>query len=237
MLTVNGEKEGEILRKFQERVSDVEPRLDEITCLRFLVAREFDLDASENMLRQTLQWRKTVGIENYTKWTIPDLRHEFEFEVTGVSHNGGPVMWIPLGRWNARYWVERQRAEDIRYFAYHILETALTKIHEMGCKGQAVVILGMETLTYYKVAHIDTLKELHNGFSTLERSYPEIIEALVIVNATWIFNIGFNFIKPILSARTLAKLNVYGSDRKIWLPALRAAVPDSAIPSDYLQEK
>lgn len=53
--------------------------------------------------------------------------------------------------------------------------------------------------------------------------------------APWMFSIAFSFIKPILSPKTLGKIQVFNSEREKWLPALRQLMPDSAIPSDYLK--
>src|SRR5687768_9589864 len=65
------------------------------------------------------------------------------------------VLWVPVGRWNARYHIERGKQQEVTHYGIHILETALTKMKELNNK-QVVAILGIETLTYYKVSHLNS---------------------------------------------------------------------------------
>ncbi|XP_021950033.1 putative SEC14-like protein 6 [Folsomia candida] len=222
-----------LLREFQSRVADLEQ--DEDTCLRFLTAREFKIHLAEEMMRNSVEWRKTIGIDNYLNWVVSEAKEEDHiFKITGVNHNGGPVLWVPLGTWLARYWVERGKQEETTLYGYRILETAFREMKSRNNK-KIVAILGIETLTYYKVSHVPTLKVLYAAFQSLEQNYPEILQSLIIVNAPWMFSIAFSFIKPILSPKTLGKIQVFNSEREKWLPALRQLMPDSAIPSDYLK--
>jgi len=52
--------------------------------------------------------------------------------------------------------------------------------------------------------------------------------------APWVFTIAFNFIKPILSQRTLDKIQVFGSDKSQYVPRLQELCEDSVIVPQYL---
>jgi hypothetical protein len=64
------------------------------------------------------------------------------------------VIWMPLGRWNGRGWIEKGYKEDITKMRYYILETIMHHI-ELSSAHQCIVIFGIEGLTYWKAAHVE----------------------------------------------------------------------------------
>ena len=61
------------LTAFRERLSDLAPLeqhwADDACLLRYLRARDYDLDKAEKLLRDTLEWRQSYGIDSIT----PDM--------------------------------------------------------------------------------------------------------------------------------------------------------------------
>jgi len=77
------------------------------------------------------------------------------------------VLWLPMGTWKGRYWMERGKKDDIlRHVGFRILESLLIQIKAQGDK-QAVVIFGMEELTYYKVAHLEGKNDCNHFFKQI----------------------------------------------------------------------
>jgi len=63
------EDELKVLKEFQVKLEDITDSQDkkfcDIPCLiRYLVARDFDLKKSEDLLRGTLKWRKEFGVDS-----------------------------------------------------------------------------------------------------------------------------------------------------------------------------
>jgi len=65
------------------------------------------------------------------------------------------VVWLPLGSWKARHWVEQGKKDEITRYVFHILERVLQQVEKNG-NVRATVIFGMEELTYWKVSHMDS---------------------------------------------------------------------------------
>uniref|UniRef100_A0A8C0WKS0 CRAL/TRIO N-terminal domain-containing protein n=1 Tax=Castor canadensis TaxID=51338 RepID=A0A8C0WKS0_CASCN len=62
--------------QFRENIQDVLPALpnsDDYFLLRWLRARNFDLQKSEAMLRKHVEFRKQKDIDNITSWQPPEL--------------------------------------------------------------------------------------------------------------------------------------------------------------------
>nr|XP_020762756.1 SEC14-like protein 3 isoform X2 [Odocoileus virginianus texanus] len=94
-------KQAETLAKFRENVQDVLPALpnpDDYFLLRWLRARNFDLQKSEAMLRKYMEFRKTMDIDHILEWQPPELGRKietivmiFDCEGLGLKH-----FWKPL---------------------------------------------------------------------------------------------------------------------------------------------
>ena len=61
------EDQKETLAVFQERMSDLTGKArefcDDAELVRYLRARDYKVDAAEKLLRETLKWRETSGVE------------------------------------------------------------------------------------------------------------------------------------------------------------------------------
>lgn len=49
------------------------------------------------------------------------------------------------------------------------------------------------------------------------------------VAAPWVFTIGYNFIKGIITKKTLEKIHIFGTHRDEWMAELRHKFPESSI--------
>ncbi|ODM99132.1 SEC14-like protein 2 [Orchesella cincta] len=226
VIKVENEEERQILKQLQARTKDLHQ--DDATLLRFLRARDNNIVKAEEMLRKCLEWRKNHEISTILKWKMPTFLDEaLPFEFRGVDNNGGPVAWLPLGRWRGRHLIEGGKKQDCLRAAYYMFELCLHHVRKNGNRP-TFVIFGMEQLSFYQISHLETMQTFFYGFQQLEQNYPEILRKLYCINA-------FAFVKPVMSPRTLAKIEVYGSDKKKWLPLLLDSMPRDIIPPEYLE--
>jgi len=234
MIRAEGEDEIRNLEEFKKRVDDL--KQDDVTCIRFLRAREQNLDKAESMLRRCLKWREDVEISKYVSWRPSNpVMEDTTFYSTGNDFEGRPVFWLPMGRWNTRTLVEKGFKEDVSQLRYYILETLMEKLRNSSVH-QCIVIFGVEGLTYWKVAHLDTMQMMMDSFHDLALYYPEIIKSMFVINTPWYFPYVLTFIKPILSQRTTKKLHIFNSDKKKWMAALLDVMPRESIPKEYLED-
>ncbi|CAG7833049.1 unnamed protein product, partial [Allacma fusca] len=70
------------------------------------------------------------------------------------------------------------------------------------------------------------------GVKRFEANYPEILKASIGINAPRIFALMFGLIKPLLTPRTLEKVQIWGSNSNKWKVALLKIIPaDQLLPA------
>ncbi|ELW66536.1 RING finger protein 215 [Tupaia chinensis] len=94
-------KQAETLAKFRENVQDVLPALpnpDDYFLLRWLRARNFDLQKSEAMLRKYMEFRKTMDIDHILDWQPPEVIQKYmPGGLCGYDRDGCPVWYDIIG--------------------------------------------------------------------------------------------------------------------------------------------
>jgi hypothetical protein len=228
---VESDTEQELVNQLLKNTSDLEP--DEETLLRFLRAREHDIVKAEDMLRKSVTWRKDNDVISYLNYTSPPvIKDNFIFNIGPCDNEGRPVVWVPIGRWNPKPVFDKGMKEECVKFRLFLYETVREAAKSVGA-SQVFVVMGLEGLTYDKVANLETMHLLYSSLKELEANYPEILKTCIVINAPWIFPMAYNFFKPIFSRRTLNKLKVFDSDRTKWLPQLLEYMPMSSVPEAY----
>ncbi|CAL8080508.1 unnamed protein product [Orchesella dallaii] len=227
-LKVESEKEQETLNKFKEVTADL--KVDDETLIRFMRAREWDLNRAEDMLRKSIKWREDNNVSSYLSYEPPEyLKEDFVFEMLPTDNEGRPVVYVPLGRWNARQWVEKGLKDDCLKFRFYIFEIVAERTRQVNASS-ITLILDLAELTYYKCASLETMQLLYYGLKDLEANYPEILKTCYMINAPWLFPTAYNFFKPIFSQRTLNKFKIFDSDRNNWHAKLMEVMTDESLP-------
>jgi len=232
MLKPIDDKESAALARFRELTSDLNQ--DEDVSLKFLRAREGNLEKAEEMLRKSVKWRSDKNIGQFLKWKPPPkLEKDFgyTYRFTGFTNEGTPVFWIPLGDFKSKECIENGLKEDMLHWVYHFLEEAVRFAKSLE-ESQVVFLLECKNLSVRQVLHRESMQILYGAFQDLEMNYPEIIRTLYVVNAPKIFSIVYKLIKPILSARTISKIQIFDDDKKVWKEALMSKMPETSIPEE-----
>lgn len=222
-------KETAALEEFRKVCDDLKP--DELTLLRFLRAREGDVQKAEEMLRKSVQWRKDNDVSTYLNWQLPTpIANDFKFHYIGVDNEGYAVMYLPIGRWNIRDKIEAGYKEDAFKFRFHLLEFFMHYVNKTK-QHQFVIILDLAECSYRKVAHMETVQVLLSAFRDFEANYPERLRSAFVINAPWVFSYIYAFVKPLLSGHTLSKVKIFDANESQWKPALMEKIPEQIIPA------
>ncbi|XP_021967002.2 SEC14-like protein 4 isoform X2 [Folsomia candida] len=219
---------------FEEfRTLTVDLNVDETTRLRFLRARDLNVKRGEEMLRRSVEWRESNEIETISKWEIPsEILKEFRMYFTGLDEQGYPVYLIPLGRWDGRKILGKGLKEESIKFMYRTLETIMAACRDLGVTKFSVIV-DNDGLTLWKCAHWDSIESSIRVIKDFESNYPETLVNAYLVNTPTVFWQAFKFIKPVLAGNTLAKINIFDSDKKKWSAALLERIPKDALPNEY----
>jgi len=227
------EIETESFEQFKKAVGDL--KQEDQVLIRFLRARNYDIGNAESMIRNAIQWRKDMDIENFIKWDFPKYYNDdIGYSFHGKDREGAPILWIPVGKWNGKNLVENGEGENLLRWGFVMMERGLKASSETNSQGQVVVDL--EGLSYSQVSHVASLKLFYQGCQRVEQCYPELIKSVTIINAPWVFTIGFNFIKGIITRKTMAKLQIFGSNRDQWLGELLGKFPSESIIPELVKD-
>ncbi|CAL8144981.1 unnamed protein product [Orchesella dallaii] len=227
MLYLPTGEETVILQQFKKVVQDLGQ--NDVVLIRFLRARDYDLDNAETMLRNAVEWRKEIGVDNYLKWTFPPNYYSYlKYQIFGKDYNGVPICWLSVGKWPVKQLVEKEETEQVSRYIYTIMEKSVQKTAECGTPGY--LIIDMDGLTYTQATHIPSLKIAFHVFQKLEQCYPEIIAKMWIINAPWIFSFAWNFVKGVFAQRTLEKITIFGCKEEWHAEFLRMIPRESIVP-------
>jgi hypothetical protein len=180
------------LKKFRERVDDIlKPEHNDVYLLRWLRARKFDLDKSEQMLRRHMDCRQKWDLDNVVAWETPEVLSLYQpGEFFGEDREGYPVYYDVTGNMDFKGLLKSAKKYDIIRKVLRNGEIC-TRIFEEQSKKHGKLIdlvtvvmdlngLGLHNL--WKPA-LDLFIEIAR-FS--EQNYPERLKATYVINGTCI---------------------------------------------------
>jgi hypothetical protein len=162
-----------------------------------------------------------------------EILHKFApMGLHGVDKRGCPIYVERIGKFDAPGLLQAVSLADLaqhHLFQLEVAERAKVRLGVAKTGAPFRKHLVIEDLGGLGWSHLSTATtDLAKQLITLDEShYPESMQKMFIINTPWIFNTVWKLLKPIISERTVAKIEILGSD---YIDKLRELVDDDQIP-------
>jgi hypothetical protein len=202
------EEQFKILKEFQERLYDLTDEQDkkfcDIPCLiRYLVARDWNLNKSDPMLRETLRWRKEFGVEKLLAKDLAEEGSTGKLYVSGFDKLRRPVIYMRPDRENSTNY-----ENQLKLLVY----TLERGVRLMGDGvSQLVWIIDFAGYNGY---NYPPLSQCSQTIKILSDHYPERLGACFIMNAPWLFGIFWRAVSVFVNAKTVSKVIMVSSNKE-----------------------
>ncbi|XP_060945443.1 SEC14-like protein 1 [Limanda limanda] len=186
--------------------------------LRFLRARDFNLDRAREFLCQSLTWRKQHQVDFLLDtWERPQLLQEY---YTGGWHHhdreGRPLYILRLGQMDTKGLVRALGEEVLLRQVLSINEEGLRRCEEntrvfgrpISCWTCLVDLEGLNMRHLWRPG----VKALLRIIEVVEANYPETLGRLLILRAPRVFPVLWTLVSPLIDENTRKKFLVYAGN-------------------------
>ncbi|XP_038552596.1 SEC14-like protein 1 [Micropterus salmoides] len=186
--------------------------------LRFLRARDFNLDKARELLCQSLTWRKQHQVDFLLDtWECPQLLQDY---YTGGWHHhdkdGRPLYVLRLGQMDTKGLVRALGEEVLLKQVLSINEEGLRRCEEntrvfgrpISCWTCLVDLEGLNMRHLWRPG----VKALLRIIEVVEANYPETLGRLLILRAPRVFPVLWTLVSPLIHENTRKKFLVYAGN-------------------------
>ncbi|XP_055301450.1 protein real-time [Sitodiplosis mosellana] len=208
--------------------------------LRFLRARDFNVDKALQMLQESLDWREENNIDQMLhEYKAPPVITKY---FLGAWHQTDkqncPIYILRLGHMDVKGLLKSIGEEVLLQHALHICEEGLQLIEQASNKtGKAVtnwsLLCDLEGLS---MRHLwrPGVKALLKIIETVEKNYPETLGRVFIVRAPRVFPIAWTIVSTFIHENTRSKFLFYGGPDCVNINDGLEYYIDSGIIPDFL---
>ncbi|NP_001085706.1 SEC14-like lipid binding 1 L homeolog [Xenopus laevis] len=186
--------------------------------LRFLRARDFNIDKAREILCQSLTWRKQHHVDYLlSTWDPPQVLHDHY--AGGWHHHdrdGRPLYLLRLGQMDTKGLVRALGEESLLRHVLSINEEGLRRCEEnTKIFGRPIsswtCLVDLEGLN---MRHLwrPGVKALLRIIEVVEANYPETLGRLLILRAPRVFPVLWTLVSPFIDENTRKKFLIYAGN-------------------------
>ncbi|XP_060945680.1 SEC14-like protein 1 [Limanda limanda] len=186
--------------------------------LRFLRARDFNIDKARELLCQSLTWRKQHQVDYLLEtWSSPQVLQDY---YTGDWHHhdrdGRPLYILRLGQMDTKGLVRALGEESLLRHVLSINEEGLRRCEEntkvfgrpISCWTCLVDLEGLNMRHLWRPG----VKALLRIIEVVEANYPETLGRLLILRAPRVFPVLWTLVSPFIDENTRKKFLIYAGN-------------------------
>ncbi|XP_029456254.1 SEC14-like protein 1 isoform X2 [Rhinatrema bivittatum] len=186
--------------------------------LRFLRARDFNIDKAREILCQSLTWRKQHQVDYLLEtWNAPQVLQDYY--AGGWHHHdkdGRPLYMLRLGQMDTKGLVRALGEESLLRHVLSINEEGLRRCEEnTKVFGRPIsswtCLVDLEGLN---MRHLwrPGVKALLRIIEVVEANYPETLGRLLILRAPRVFPVLWTLVSPFIDDNTRKKFLIYAGN-------------------------
>ncbi|XP_044730159.1 SEC14-like protein 1 isoform X2 [Chrysoperla carnea] len=213
---------------------------NDTTLLRFLRARDFNVEKAREMLSHSLVWRKKYQVDKIlSEYELPKV--VVDYFPGGWHHQdkvGRPLYILRLGQMDVKGLLKSIGEEGLLKLTLHVCEEGLRQMDE------ATRVLGKPISTWTLLVDLEGLNMRHlwrPGIKALlriieivEANYPETMGRVLIIRAPRVFPILWTLVSTFIDENTRTKFLFYGGNDYLQPNGgLIDYIPESVVP-DFL---
>lgn len=186
--------------------------------LRFLRAREFNVEKAREMLSQSLIWRKKHGVDKIlSEYELPTVIKDYfpgGWNLHDIS--GRPLFILRLGQMDVKGLIKSVGEEGLTKLTLHVCEEGLRLTEEASHRLNRPIstwcmLLDLEGLN---MRHLwrPGMKALLHIIEICEANYPETLGRVLIIRAPRVFPIMWTLVSPLIDETSRGKFLFYGGN-------------------------
>jgi len=219
------------LQNFRTRMLpfvDKEYKKEGTYLIRWLRARQLNVDKAQEMLLRDIEWRKEEQMDNGMGMGDQWTRH-LPFTHLGYDYQGKPVLTCNFEDMDFRKAVLSGKGE--------VLTKAFILMMEWGERlVRAEQLKGNNVTRFHFIGNLRGFNAQQHtcpGCMTIylkaarvwEAHYPNLLDNYIAINSPSLYRNVINFILPLLSDETRRKIRVFGRKQE-WEPILHEFLPE-----------
>ncbi|KAG6552749.1 hypothetical protein Mapa_005697 [Marchantia paleacea] len=186
-------------------------RRTDVILLKFLRARDFNVNQAFKQLKKTIIWRREFKTDSI-------LEEEFGTDLDGVAFmhgqdkEGHPVCYNVFGTFQDKELYQKTFGDAAKITAFlrwrvQVLEKGIGLLNFTPEGPSAMVqIADMKNTGFFNKK--DLKSAANQATDVLQDNYPEMVARKIFVNAPWYFSALYSVVSPFLSQRTKSKFTV-----------------------------
>ncbi|KAM0843089.1 hypothetical protein ACQ4PT_057935 [Festuca glaucescens] len=196
---------------------------NESCLIKYLEARNWNVEKSRKMLVESLKWREGTRPENI-RW--PDVSGEAKtgkmYRASFPDREGKTVIVMRPAKQNTS-----SHEGQVQHLVY-TLENAIRSLPE----GQDKMVWLID-FTGWTLAHATPIKTARESTSVLQNYYPERLAVAFLFNAPKVFEASFKVLKVFADKKTIQKLNFVYKENEESMKTLYEHIDPEVLPVEF----
>ncbi|CAL8148532.1 unnamed protein product [Orchesella dallaii] len=154
--------------------------------IRWLRARNFDINAADRMLRENLRWRKENKIDNIKYEDFKDMESDYPYTIDTYDKIGQPIGALDISEWDLRRAVLEGKSSRYNRYTVALVENITGQVCERQRKGmnvtQVVVLLYADGLNVVQQVCPICIPLWIQFVTVMENYYAEWIDEFIVID-------------------------------------------------------